>query len=164
MKHGIELNPGHIGLGHVAHMTTSTLAGRGFCRRLCIWQRMVSEIKKAPAVGFGKSLTVFNCHIHSVECSIEKSTAGWFVTRAVWESWIKNPSQFFNDHSSFGKGSRFQISVEIWLLNIHVMIFGEARLSIVETVGCQRSTQKDPSPIPGRLLKPPIGIKHGSRA
>src|SRR4029450_12145760 len=103
--------------------------------------------KKAPVVGFGEALTVFDRYIDPVETAGEIPTPGGFCARAVWKSGVKNPVEFFYNDRSLWKVACFQIGINVFLLYVHVMVFGEVRpgtvcslrvavvLSIVETLG-----------------------------
>jgi len=124
---------------------------------------MMPKSKEAPAVGLCKALTVFYCQVDAVVLAIEIPTSGWFLTRAVWESRVKNPGQFFYDDSSFWKLARLQIRINVFLLNIDVMIFGEVRLSIIEPVRRQRSPHKNPFAKTGWQLQLAISIEDGAR-
>src|SRR5215813_3612883 len=126
---------------------------------------MMPESEEAPTVGLGKPLTIFYRHVDSVVDPVEKPASGWFRTRAVRKLRIKNPSQLFYNHRSLGKRARLQICIYIFLLNVHMMVFGKSGLSIVQTVGCQGSPYEDPPSKGGWVwqLQLAIGIKHGGR-
>src|SRR5580700_5164546 len=107
---------------------------------------MMAEGEEAPAIGIGKALTVFHRHVDAVVCAVEIPASGWFLTRAVWKSRVKNPGQFFYDDRSFRKLACLQISINVFLLDVYVMIFGEVRpgtasglvavvLSIIDALG-----------------------------
>src|ERR1700752_4028189 len=125
-------------------MASRTLSHRRFRGGLLIWQWMMPESEEAPAVGLRKTLAVFHRYVDAVELTIEKSPSGWFGARAVWKSRIQNPSQFFYDDCSLGKGARLEVGIHIFSLDVHVVIFGEACLTIVETIGRQRSPHEHP--------------------
>src|SRR5262249_16488487 len=117
-------------------MASRAFVHRRFCGGLRIWQWMMAEVEEAPAVGIGKPLTVFHRYVEPVVFAIEIATSRWFLARAVRESRIKNASQLLDEHSSFRKRARRQIGINIFLLDVDVMIFREARLPVVETVWC----------------------------
>src|SRR5215831_4365281 len=96
---------------------------------------MMPESEKAPTVGLSKPLTVFHGHVDSVVHAVEKSPSGWFRTRAVRKLRIENPSQFLYDHRSFRKRSRIQVRIYIFSLDVHMVVFGESRFSIVKAIG-----------------------------
>src|SRR6185369_5752618 len=102
---------------------------------------MMTKSEVTPAVGRGKSLAVFHRCIDAVVFAVEKSAAGRFLTRAVWKSRIKNPSEFFHYDGAFGERARFQIRIDIFLLDVHIMVFGESRLSVVVVVRGSSSTE-----------------------
>src|SRR5919197_1156642 len=120
---------------------------------------MMPEIEKPPAVGLGKALTVFHCDVHAVVLTVEIPVPRWFRPRPVWKSRIKDPSQFFYDDRSFWKLAGLQIRIDVSLFYVHVMIFGEVRLAVVETIRRQRSTHKNPRAIARWPLHLAIGIK-----
>src|SRR5579864_2365059 len=108
---------------------------------------MMSKGEETPAVSLCEALAVFYGHVDAVVRAVEISTSGWFLTRAVWKSRVKNPGQFFYDDRSFWKLARLQIGINVFLLDVYVMIFGEVRpgtvrsgrvavvLSIIEALG-----------------------------
>src|SRR6266852_27647 len=108
---------------------------------------MMPEVEEAPAVGVRKSLAVLDGYVEAVELAVEIPPAGRFRPRAVRKRWIKNACQFFDDDGSFGKRTRLQIRIKVFLFNVYVMIFGKARLSVVETIGRQGSAHKNPPAI-----------------
>src|SRR5215470_8676481 len=95
---------------------------------------MMPESKEAPVIRLSKALAVFDGNVNSVVLAVEISPAGWFFTRAVWKSWIKNTSQFFYDDRSFRKGTCLQVGLYIFSLDVHMMVFGEIGLSVVEGI------------------------------
>src|SRR5258708_7376451 len=135
-KHGIELDPGHIGFGDVGPMAASTFARRGFFSGLGVWQGMMPEIKEPPAVGLRKPLTVFHRYVETVELAVEISPAGRFRPRAVRKPRIKNACQLLDDDGSFGKRTRRQIHIQIFFFYVYVMIFGKSRFPVVKTIRC----------------------------
>src|SRR5258708_3904961 len=124
-KQRIELNPGHIGFCNIGKMAARTFSHRLFRGGRVIRQWMMPESVVTPAVGLGIPLTVFHRKVDAVELAIEIPASRWFRTRAVWKSRIKDPSQFFYNDRSFGKGTCLQICVDVFLFYVYVMIFGE---------------------------------------
>jgi hypothetical protein len=84
--------------------------------------------EETPAVCLCEALAVFYGHVDAVVSTVKIPASGGFLTRAVWELWVKNPGQFFYDDRSFWKIACFQICINVFLLDIDVMIFGEVRL------------------------------------
>src|SRR5437879_4422009 len=130
-KQRIELDPSHVGFGDIGDMASCTLIHRRFPSGRLIWQWMMPEGEEAPAIGLSKPLAVFHCYVDAVELAVEIPPSGWLRTGAVWKSRIQNPSQFFYNDCSFGKGARLQIYIDILLFDVYVVIFGEPCLSIV---------------------------------
>src|SRR6266436_4729260 len=97
---------------------------------------MMTKGEEAPAVGLSKALTVFHCHVDAVILAVEKPASGRFLARDVWKRRIKNPRQLFYDDGSFGKLAGLQIRINVFLLDVYVVIFGKASLSVVETIRC----------------------------
>src|SRR5215467_15695453 len=62
-KDGIELNPSHIGFGNIRLVAGGAYGCGGFRSCLLVWQRMMPESEKAPAIGFGKPFSVFNGYV-----------------------------------------------------------------------------------------------------
>src|SRR4029077_18507447 len=110
----VELNPGHVGLCDEGLVTAGAFGRGGLFRRACVGKRVMPEVEEAPSVGGRKSLAIFHRYIHAVKFSVEISAARWLAARAVRKGRIQNPSQFLYDHCSFGKGSCFQIYIEIF--------------------------------------------------
>src|SRR5262250_1116539 len=123
----------------------------------------MAEVEKAPSVRLGEALAVFHRNVEPVIRSVEISASGGLGARAIGEGGIKNAGQFLDNHSSFRKRPRFQIRVHVLLLNIDVMVFGEARLAVVETVGRQRGADENPSPVSGRKFQTAAGVEYGRR-
>src|SRR5215471_3748436 len=105
---------------------------------------MMPESEVAPAVRLGEPLTVFDANVDPVELAVEIPSAGRFFPRAIWKSRFKNTSQLFYKDRSFGKCTRLQIGIYVFFLDVHMMIFGKVRFSIVEAVRGQGSSDKDP--------------------
>src|SRR5262245_19691309 len=110
-KYWVELNPCHIGLGHIGDVAPGALGHRGFCsrRRIRLW--MMSEGKVTPTVTIGKALAVLYRDIHAVELRIEKTSPGGLGAGAVREGWIKKPRQFLHEDCAFRKRTRLQINI-----------------------------------------------------
>src|SRR6201998_4182930 len=125
-------------------MAASTFGNRLFRGGLVGGQRVMPKSEEAPAVCFGKPLTVFDGQVDTVVLAIEIPPSGWFGARAVWKGRIKNSSQFFYNDCSFGKGACPQKRIDIFLFDVYMMIFGEARLSVVQAVGGQGSPNENP--------------------
>src|SRR5258708_36646421 len=124
---------------------------------------MMPEVEEAPAVGVRKSLAIFDRYIHAIKFPIEISPAGRFRPRAVRKRWIKNAGQFFDDDGSFGKRTRLQIHIKIFLFYVYVMIFGKSRFPVVKTIGRQGIAHKDPPRIAGWQLQLTTRIEHRRR-
>src|SRR4029077_17359827 len=124
---------------------------------------MMPESEEAPVVGLSKLLTVFHRYVDTVVLAVKISTSGRFFPRAVRKLRIKNPRQLFYEDRSFGKGARLQIGIDVFLFDVHVMIFGEVCLCVVEGIGCEGSPNKNPRAIAGRQLHLAIRIEHCSR-
>src|SRR6266436_8433794 len=95
---------------------------------------MMAEGEEAPAIRLGKALTVFHSHVDAVVLAVKVPASGRFLTRAGWKSRVKNPGQFFYDDRSFWKLTCLQIGINVFLLDVYVMIFGEVRLGTVRSV------------------------------
>src|SRR5262249_23621505 len=125
-----------------------------------IRKRMMPEVEEAPAVRFGKPFAVFHGYIHAVVFAVEISSAGWFGTRAVGKGWVKNAREFLDDDGPFREGAGLQIGIEVFLLYKNWVVFGEARLAVVEAIGRQRSANKAPMAITLWPFQLAIRIKH----
>src|SRR5215471_13040753 len=119
----VELHPGHIGLGDEGLVATGAFGRRGFLGPRRVGKRMMAEIEEAPAVRSSKSLAVFHGYIHAVVFAVEISPAGWFRARAVGKGGIENASQFLDEDGAFGKGTGLEVHVQIFLLDVDVVIF-----------------------------------------
>src|SRR6201997_2663042 len=107
----------------------------------------MSERKKAPVVRVGEAFTVFDRYIDPVKSAGEIPTPGRLCARAVWKSGVKNTGEFFHNDRSLWKLACLQIGINVFLLYVNVMVFGEVRpgtvrslrvavvLSIVEALG-----------------------------
>src|ERR1700741_738018 len=124
---------------------------------------MMPEVEEAPAVGVRKSPAIFDRYVETVELAVEISPAGRLRPRAVRKCRIKDAGQFFDDDGSFGKRTRLQIHIKIFLFYVYVMIFGKSRFPVVETIRRQGSAYEDPAPIPSWKLQPSVGIKDRRR-
>src|SRR5262249_42247891 len=120
----------------IGDVASRTLTYRLFSCDIVVGQWMMAEGEEAPAIGLGKAFIVFHRHVDAVVLAVEKSASRWFCTRAVWKSRVKHPSQFFYYDRSFGKLPCLQIGINIFLLNVDMMIFGKVRLSVIESIGC----------------------------
>src|SRR5438045_4614571 len=109
-------------------MTSGALRRRPFRGGLIVWQWMMPKGEETPAVRLCEALAILYGHVNAVVRTVKIPASGGFLTRAVWELWVKNPSQFFYDDRSFRKVACFQICIDVFLLDIYVMIFGEIRL------------------------------------
>src|SRR5215469_4690060 len=103
-------------------MASCTFRRRLFCCRLVIRQGMMAEREETPAIGLGKALTVFYGQVDAVVRAVEESAPGWFLAGAVWESRIKDPREFFYDDRSFRKLTCLQIHINVFLLDVDVMV------------------------------------------
>src|SRR5215470_10461324 len=117
-------------------MASCAFSHRRFSRRFGIRQWMMTEGKESPAIRLSKPLIVLHGNVNSVVLTIEISASGWFCTRPVWKSWIKNASQFFDNDRSLRELAILQICLDVLLLNVDMMIFREVRLPVVEAIGC----------------------------
>src|SRR5215468_6772536 len=158
----VELHPGHVGLGDEGLVAAGAFGSRRFLGPRGVGERMMSEIEEAPAVRSSKSLAVFDRDIHAVVFAVEISSAGWFRARAVGKGRIENACQFLNKDCALGKGTGLEIHVQILFLDVDVVIFGEARLAVVEAVGCQGCADKNPVAVAFWQLQLPVGIKNRS--
>src|SRR5262249_40436131 len=95
--------------------------------------------------------------------AVEEPASRWFRTRAVREGRTQNASQFFDDNCSFGKRTGLQVRIDIFRLDVDVMVFGESCVPVVEPVGRQGRAYKNPSAKPSWQLQLAIGFKHRSR-
>jgi len=123
------------------------------------------EIKEPPAVGLRKPLTVFHRYVETVELTVEIPPPGGFGPGAVRKRWIKYACQLLDDDGSLRKRTCLQIHIQIFLFYVYVMIFGEARLSVVETIGRQGSAHENPPANAGWVwqLHPAVRIQHCRR-
>src|SRR5882762_6584333 len=105
---------------------------------------MMPEVEEAPAVGVREPLAVLDGYVEAVELAGEIPPAGRFRPRAVRKRWIKNACQFFDDDGSFGEGTGLEAHVQVFLFDIDMVVFGEARLAVVEAIRRQWRADKDP--------------------
>src|SRR5215470_14414077 len=124
---------------------------------------MMSEIEEAPAIRCCEPFAVFHADIHAVVFTVEISSAGWLRARAVRKGWVEDASQFLDENGPFGKGTGLEVNVQVFLLDIDVVIFGEAGLAVVEAIGCQRCTDEGPVAIAFGQSQFPFRIKHYRR-
>src|SRR5262249_6587371 len=115
-------------------MASRTFARGRFLGSIRIRQGMMPECEEAPVVGLRKALTVFYCYVDAVVLTVEIPASGRFLTRAVWKSRIKNSRQLLYDDRSFWKLACLEIHINVFLLNVHVMVFGEVSPSVVEGI------------------------------
>ena len=132
----------------------------------------MAECVVPPAVGVGILLTIFYCDVDTVVLAVEVSTSGRFGAGAVWKLRIKDPREFFYYDRSFWHVARFQIRINVFLLDVYMMIFGEVGsgavlsgrvaviLSIVEALGSKGSANKNPFTKAGWQLHPALRIKY----
>src|SRR3954465_2738182 len=92
---------------------------------------MMSKSEETPVVGVCKALAVFDRHVDTVVRAIEIAASRGFVAGAVWKRRVKNPGQFLYDYRSFRKIACLQVDIDVFLLDVHVMIFGKIRLGTV---------------------------------
>src|ERR1700720_3061139 len=124
---------------------------------------MMPEGEEAPAVGLSKALAVFDSRVDAVVGAVEEPASRWFCTRAVRESRTQKASQFFDDNRSFGKRTRLQVRIDVFRLDVDVMIFGETRFPVVESVWRQRGAYENPPAKSSWQLQLAIGFKHRCR-
>src|SRR5262249_19604014 len=105
---------------------------------------MMAEGEEAPAVRLRKALVVFNGDVDSVVCPVEISAARRLFARAVGECRFKNAGEFLYDDGPFRKLTRFQVGINIFLLDVDMVVFREIGLPIVEAIRSQWSTHKHP--------------------
>ena len=154
-------------------MASGALGHRPFRGGLLVWQWMMPIGEETPAVRLFEALAVFYGHVDAVVRTVKIPASGRFLTRAVWERWVKNPGQFFYYDRSFWKLACFQICINVFLLDIYVMKFGEVRLGttsglvavelpIIEALGSQGSAYKDPPAenVGVWLIHCAISVKH----
>src|SRR5580692_8396392 len=123
---------------------------------------MVPKSEEAPVIRLGEPLAVLHCHVDAVVSAVEITSTGWLLSGAVRKSRVKNPGQLFYDDRSFWKLACLQIGVDVFLFNVYVVILGEVRLPIVEAVGRQGGTHKNPRAKTGWQLYLAIGIEDGA--
>src|SRR5262249_24324773 len=147
-------------------MATGTFGNGRLRGRLGIRQWMMTVSEEPPAIGLREPLAVFYSCVYAVVGAVKEPASRRFCTRAVRESRTQNAGQFFDDHRSFGKRTRLQIRVDVSRFVVNVMIFGESRFPVVESIGRQRGTHENPPAKPGWQLQLAIGFKHccGSRS
>src|SRR4029077_8291672 len=121
---------------------------------------MVSKVEEAPAVRCGESLTVLHSDVEDVVCAVEISSSGWFGARSIRKVRVETQSQFFNQDGAFGKGTGFEVDVQVLLLDVDMVVFREVGFAVVEGIGRQRGTDKSPVAIAHRQLQLSVGIKH----
>src|SRR5712691_12847560 len=105
---------------------------------------MMAESEKAPAIGLREPLAVFYSRVDAVVGAVEEPASRWFCTRTVGESRTQKAIQFLDDNRSFGKRTRLQVRIDVFRLDVYMMIFGEPRFPVVEAVRRQWSTHKNP--------------------
>ena len=127
-KYRVELNLGHVCVRDIGDMASGALRRRSFRGGLLVWQWMMPIGEESPAVRFCEALAVFYGHVDAVVSTVKVPASGGFLAGAVWERWVKNPGHFFYDDRSFWKVACFKICINVFLLDIYVMIFGEVRL------------------------------------
>src|ERR1700747_710538 len=121
---------------------------------------MVSKVEEAPAVGCGESLTVLHSDVQAGVCAVEISSSGWLGARSIRKGRVENPSQFFNQDGAFGKGTGFEVDVQVLLLDVDMVIFREVGFALVEGIARQRGTAKSPVAIAHWQIHLSVGIKH----
>src|ERR1700752_2466958 len=124
---------------------------------------MVSKVEEAPAVRCGESLTVLHSDVEAVVCAVEISSSGWLGARSIRKGRVENPSQFFNEDGAFGKGTGFEVDVQVLLLDVDMGVFREVGFAVVEAIGRQRGTDKSPVAIAHRQLQFAVSVEHGRR-
>src|SRR5580700_10087693 len=159
----IELNPRHVGLGDVCDMATGTFGNGRLRGGLGIRQRMMAESEEAPAICIREPLAVFDSRVDAVVGAVEEPASRWFCTRAVRESRTQNASQLFDDYRSFGERTCFQVRIDVFRLDVDVMIFGESRFPVVEAVWRQRGAYENPPAKSSWQLQLAVGFKHRRR-
>src|SRR5580693_7480259 len=141
----IELNPCHVGLGDVCDMATGTFGNGRLRCRLGIRQWMMAESEEAPAIRIREPLAVFDGRVDPVVDAVEEPTPRGLSSRTIREGRTQNASQFFNDDRSLGKRTRLQVRVDVFRLDVDVVIFGESGFPVVKPVGRQRGAYENPS-------------------
>src|SRR5437763_13695786 len=104
-------------------MASGALGDRPFRGGLLVRQWMMPISEKTPAVRLFEALAVFYGHVDAVVRTVEITASGRFLTRAVWERWVKNPGQFFYYDRSFWGLACFQVCRTVVVLDIYVRIF-----------------------------------------
>src|ERR1700756_6071743 len=121
---------------------------------------MMSKVEEAPAVRCGESLTVLHSDVEAVLCPFEISSSGWLGARSIRKGGVEIPSQFFSQDGAFGKGTGFEVDVQVLLLDVDMVVFREVGFAVVEGIGRQRGTDKSPVAIAHWQLQLSVGIKH----
>src|SRR5262245_21400374 len=140
-------------------MASGAFTNRRLRSSLRIGQWMMAESEEPPAIGFRKPFAVFHRYVDPVVLTIEKTATRWFSPRTVWKGRIEYPGQLFHKHCSFGKGTRLQVSINIFLLDVYVVIFRESRFAIIESIRRYRSAHKNPLTKTRRQFQLTVGIE-----
>src|ERR1700756_5353144 len=107
-------------------MATGTFGNRRLRGSLGIRQWVMAESEEAPAICVREPLAVFDSRVDAVVGAVEEPASRWFCTRAVRESRTQNASQFFDDNRSLGERTRLQVRIDVFRLDVDVMIFRES--------------------------------------
>src|SRR2546427_6469593 len=125
-------------------MASRTFGHRRLRGRFGIRQWMMAESEEAPPICLRESLAVFDSRVDAVVGAVEEPASRWFCTRAVRESRTQKAIQFFDNDGSFWKRTRLQVRIDVFRLDVDVMIFRESRFPVVEAVRRQGSAHKNP--------------------
>src|SRR5262245_41740168 len=115
-------------------MASRTFARGRFLGSIRIRQGMMPECEEAPVIGLRKALTVFYCYVDAVVLAVEIPASGRFLTRAVWKLRIKESLLLLYDDRSFWNLACLYVLIIVFLLTVHVIVFGKVSLSIVEAI------------------------------
>src|SRR6201984_3375042 len=110
-------------------MAVATFGCRGFFSPFSIGKRVMPEVEKSPPVRCSKPLAIFYRYIHAVVFAVEISSTGWVSARAVREGRIAHARQLLDEDGPFGKGTGLEVRVQVFLLDVDMVVFGEARLA-----------------------------------
>src|SRR5580704_16988543 len=144
-------------------MATGTFGNGRLRGGVGIRQRMMAESEEAPAICIREPLAVFDSRVDAVVGAVEEPASRWFCTRAVRESRTQHASQFLHDDRSLGKRTRLQVRIDIVRLDVDVMIFGESRFAVVESVWRQRGAYENPPAKSSWQFKLALRFKHRRR-
>src|SRR5262249_13027280 len=148
----------------VGHVAPAALADRRLRRCLLVRPRMMAEGEESPAIRFREPLAVLHRHVDAVELAVEEAASGWFLAGTVWKSWIAETSQRLHADGSFTNASGLSVRVAVLPLDLDVVILGNSRHAVVESVGRERRADENPFAEAGRQFDFSVGQEHGGWA